>query len=149
MSDWDVNLKPLNLLNRAARLVSRIGESRLRALSLGVGQVPVLAALKDGAALSQKALTDIAVIEQPSMAQLLARMERDGLVGRQSDPKDGRVSLFSLTPLALGRLPEARAILAQANAAALEGLSDEERMVLIALLQRVVDNVEALRVAPP
>ena len=44
-------------------------------------------------------------MEQPTLAQLLARMERDDLIRRETDPQDKRSSLVSLTGIAVGRLP--------------------------------------------
>ena len=36
-------------------------------------------------------------VSQPSMTQLVQRLEQRGLVGRSSDPADGRVAVVSLT----------------------------------------------------
>jgi DNA-binding MarR family transcriptional regulator len=45
-------------------------------------------------------LTDLAAkegVSQPSMTQLIQRMERHGLVARRTDPEDGRVALVVVT----------------------------------------------------
>jgi hypothetical protein len=44
--------------------------------------LPVLVALQDGRASTQRDLACFAKIEQPPRAQMLARMERDGLIQR-------------------------------------------------------------------
>ncbi len=147
--EWNPFSTPGHLVNRLARALGRIGDARLRALGFGVGQLPVLAALKDGAALSQKALVGLARIEQSSMAQMLARMERDGLVRREPDPADGRASLYTLTPLARGRLPAAREVLTQGNREAMAALDEGEVAQLVGLLKRVLATVEAIEAAPP
>jgi MarR family transcriptional regulator for hemolysin len=108
--------------------------------------LPVLTALKDGARLSQTELARWSRVEQPTMAQLLARMERDGIIRREPDPNDRRSSLVSLTDAALARLPAGRAILEQGNRDATRGLSDDEVATLLNLLRRVLANVEALDV---
>src|ERR1700754_3238581 len=36
-------------------------------------------------------------VSQPSMTQLIQRMERHGLVSRMTDPEDGRVALVAIT----------------------------------------------------
>jgi MarR family transcriptional regulator, transcriptional regulator for hemolysin len=120
------------------------GSARLRALGFATAQLPVLTALKDGARLSQIELARWARVEQPTMAQLLARMERDGLVGREPDPDDRRSSLVSLTDEARARLPAGRAILQQSNRDATRDMTDEEVRTLIGLLRRVLANVEAM-----
>ncbi len=141
--DWELFSTPAHFINRAARLFARVGEGRLRALGFGVGQLPVLAMLKGGATLPQKELARLAHIEQPSMAQTLARMERDGMIRRAPDPADGRSTLISLTAQAESRLPAARRVLFQGNDEALRGFDQAEIATLTALLQRVVTNLEA------
>jgi DNA-binding MarR family transcriptional regulator len=92
--------------------------------------------------LSQKDLTLCAQIEQPSMAQLLSRLERDGMIKRSPDPSDGRSSLISITGKALGILPQIDAAVDAGNELALAGMSDNEIKVLIDLLQRMIANLE-------
>jgi DNA-binding MarR family transcriptional regulator len=46
-------------------------------------------------------LTDLTATEQlkqPALTSLAAKLERDGLVSRRNDPRDGRAVLLSLTP---------------------------------------------------
>jgi MarR family transcriptional regulator, transcriptional regulator for hemolysin len=76
------------------------------------------------------------------MAQMLARMERDGLICRMPDPADGRSSQISLTETARTRLPDACAALFQGNRDALIGFTDEEATQLVALLTRLIANLD-------
>lgn len=76
------------------------------------------------------------------MAEMLARMERDGLVQREPNPEDKRGSLISLTRTARERLAEAKAALIQNEDKATTGLSQEEKTTLMGLLQRVLMNLE-------
>jgi len=145
MEDWAPATKPGYLVNRASRLFARIGEARLRVLDLGVAYLPVFAALGGGAALSQRDLAAHAQIEQPTMAQLLARMDRAGLLVRTPDPADKRSSLISLSPLARSKIDPGRAVLMQGNAEALAGFSPEEEATLRALLERLIRNLEAVK----
>lgn len=94
--------------------------------------------------MSQTELARWAKVEQPSMAQLLGRMERDGLIERQADPADRRASLISLTDKARENLPAGRAILRQGNVEMTHGLSQDEVGTLVSLLARVLENVEAM-----
>jgi MarR family transcriptional regulator, transcriptional regulator for hemolysin len=147
--NWRPRGMPTLLIATAARMLARIADTRLRDLGISTSQFPVLVALKDGARLSQKELTRLAGVEQPSMAQLLARMERDGLIRRDPDPTDGRSSLISLSKKALGMMAPARAILVQGNREALEGFDDAEVEVLVTLLLRVMANVGDGTDCPP
>ncbi|MFT9016627.1 MAG: MarR family transcriptional regulator [Acetobacter sp.] len=142
--DWDPLRHPGHYFSRIARGLTRIGDIRLRELGFATAQLPVLAALRDGAQLSQTELARWAKVEQPTMAQMLARMERDGLVQRTPDPRDRRSSLISLTPKAQERLPAGRAVLRQANADMTQGLSPADVDTLVSLLERVLGNIDAL-----
>ncbi|MBS1072939.1 MarR family transcriptional regulator [Gluconobacter cerinus] len=146
MSDdeWDPLSHPGHYFSRIARGLSRVGDARLRDLGLATAQLPILTALKDGAQLSQKQLAHWAKVEQPTMAQMLSRMERDGLIQRTPDPNDRRSSLISLTKTALDRLPAGRAVLRQGNADMTKGLTSEEVDTLVVLLRQVLANIEVM-----
>ena len=129
-------------INHASRLIMRRFEQGLRPLGFGAAYLPVVSALDDDAQLLQKDLATRAHVEQPTMAALLARMERDGLIAREAHPDDRRASLLSLTHRAKERLPAAKDRLAEAAEQALAGLSEGERATLMALLRRVVQNLD-------
>ncbi len=56
----------------------------------------VLARLDDGPA-RLTALAAASGVSQPSMTQLVGRLEREGLVARLTDPEDGRATLVELS----------------------------------------------------
>ncbi|HUB12980.1 MAG TPA: MarR family transcriptional regulator [Acetobacteraceae bacterium] len=128
----------------AARGFARLSEARLKPLGFGMGYIPALIALKNGQAESQRDLARVVRVEQSSMAQMMARMERDGLIRRSPDPADGRSSRVALTKTALARLPAACATLFQGNRDALDGFSDEEAGQLVALLDRLIANLDRI-----
>lgn len=138
----DVLSSPGHLISLAARGFTRLSEARLKPLGFGVGHLPVLVALDKGEAHTQRELARFARIEQPSMAQMLARMERDGLIARSPDPADGRSSRIALTDTARARLPAACAVLFQGNDEALQGFTQAEAAQLSALLGRLIANLD-------
>jgi MarR family transcriptional regulator for hemolysin len=138
----DVLASPGHLISLAARGFARLSEARLKPMGFGVGHLPVLVALEDGQATSQRDLARFARIEQPSMAQMLARMERDGLISRTPDPVDKRSSRVVLTQDARARLPQACAVLFDGNSAALAGFTEPESTQLVTLLTRLIDNLD-------
>jgi MarR family transcriptional regulator for hemolysin len=142
--DLDVLSTPGHLISLAARGFARLSEARLKPLGFGVGQLPVLVALQDGRARTQRDLAQFAKVEQPPMAQMLARMERDGLIHRSPDPDDGRSSRIVLTETAQARMPEAVAALFLGNREALDGFTNEEAKQLVALIQRLIANLDRL-----
>ena len=140
--DLDVLSTPGHLINLAARGFARLSEARLKPLGFGVGHLPVLVALRDGRASTQRDLARFARIEQPPMAQMLARMERDGLIKRVADPADKRSSRITLTKAAQARLPDAVAVLLQGNQDVLRDFTDEEAGLLVGLLKRLIANLD-------
>ncbi len=84
-------------------------------------------------------------VSQPSMTQLVQRLEQRGLVTRTSDPSDGRVALVSLTDvgraaLAARRQRNARRVadlLADLPDADVQALADALAVVLPAMRDRV------------
>lgn len=140
----DVLSTPGHLVSLAARGFARLSETRLKPLGFGLGHLPVLIALRDGRASTQRDLARFARVEQPPMAQMLARMERDGLIQRAPDPTDRRSRRVSLTEAAEARLPNAVAALLQGNREALGGFTDAEAGQLGALLARLIVNLDRL-----
>ena len=140
----DVLSTPGHLVSLAARGFTRLSEARLKPLGFGVGYLPVLVALRDGVASTQRDLARFARTEQPPMAQMLARMERDGLILRAPDPTDGRSRHVSLTETAEARLPNAIAALLNGNREALDAFTDEEAGQLVVLLTRLIANLDRI-----
>jgi len=136
---YDRNVSAGYLTNWAARLFARALERRLGA---GVGPMPVFFALQGGRALTQKQLAISATVEQPTMANTLARMERDGLVQRRPDPADGRSALVSLTELGEARAEAAFADAVAVNGIAMSALSPAEQAQYYDMLHRVIAVLE-------
>lgn len=130
------------MTNWAARAFARAIDRRLKDLGLSSGYMPVFFALADGTALTQKALAEMAAIEQPTMAATLKRMERDGLVARRPDPADGRSALMVLTPYALEMAADVKKAAAEVNQTALSVLTETERAAYLDMLARIVAALE-------
>jgi len=140
----DVLSTPGHLISLAARGFARLSEARLKPLGFGIGHLPVLVALQNGKAATQRDLARFARVEQPPMAQMLARMERDGLIQRTPDPADGRSSRIVLTKAARDGMPAAIATLFEGNRQALAGFSEEEALLLAGLLTRLIENLDRI-----
>jgi DNA-binding MarR family transcriptional regulator len=110
-------------------------------LGFSVGHIAIVLALGRQGRLSQKQLVEQAVIEQPTMAATLKRMEKSGLIVREADPLDGRVSLFRLSKKSTRVLDKFYEALEEGNTVALAGVTMAEKALLVRLLQRVVGNL--------
>lgn len=135
------------LVNLAGRLFVRALERRLAGGN--VGPMPVFLALSENEALSQAALAKWASVEQPTMANTLNRMERDGLIMRAPDPADGRCWLISLTPLGRQRANEALAAGMEVHGVALSALDEHERELFLDMLRRVIARLDDSESPPP
>ncbi|WP_439600152.1 MarR family winged helix-turn-helix transcriptional regulator [Devosia sp.] len=128
------------LTNWAARLFARAIERRLAGGNSG--PMPVFFALQDGGAMTQKALAQLAAVEQPTMANTLSRMERDGLVLRTPDPNDRRSARVSLTPLGRERAKAAFVSAIEVNGIATDALQPEERELFYDMMRRIIAALE-------
>lgn len=82
-------------------------------------------------------LTDLAAREgvtQPAMTQLISRLQAAGLVGRATDPHDGRVVLIHISDAGRTSLAERRTGRAERIARVLDRLDPAEREALLAAL---------------
>lgn len=133
-------------INRISRMNNRWIEPRLAELGLAAAQLPVFGAIKTLGPLSQKDLAAILYVEQSSMAQLLARMERDGLIERLTDPKDRRSSHVHLTKRALQLSAAAQRVMDGGRKLLKKQMTGRELATLEQLLGKMLVNMEeALR----
>ncbi len=139
---WIPEAAPTFWINHASRLLMREFERVLRPLDFGFAYMRVLGALlRSDEPMQQKHLAESAQVEQPTMAALLTRMERDGLIERTPHPEDKRASHIEVTRKARARVEKGRDALRTVAERALEGFSEAERETLRSLLARVVKNL--------
>src|SRR5438094_4895144 len=100
------------------RLYDRRLQDALQGLGVAPGQFAPLVMLFEQDGLTQAELCRRINVEQPTMANTLDRMERDGLIKRKPDPVDKRCATVHLTPRADGMrarvMDEARRVANQA-----------------------------------
>ncbi len=139
------NTSPGYLVNHLARLFAGALQARIKPMGLSTGVFPVMLHLwqKDG--LTQRDLVDLVGVEQATMANTLARMERDDLILRRPDPEDGRSQRIWLTEHGSGLREAATSAAKEENAAVLASLSDADRAQLIQLLRKAIESGERHR----
>jgi MarR family transcriptional regulator for hemolysin len=140
---WDPRSAPTFWINQASRTVVRRFEDCLRPLGFSMAYLRVAVALDENGPLQQKDLLEHVPIEQPTMAALLTRMERDRLLARKPDPNDARARRVSLTARGSAALAKAKEAMPEVVEEALRGVSNEDRKRLIRTLQLVVKNLTA------
>lgn len=139
--DLDPRESPSFYIKRIAQELTRLAEEELRPLKVGIGSLPVLTALKNGEASTQAELARLLRVEQSSMAQTLARLDRDGLIKRLPHPANKRVQRIELTPLAREILPKSKSAFLQGNRLAMAGFGTEEKRQFLDLIKRMHRNL--------
>ena len=130
------------LINRISRLGQRWLDARLKKFGIAGAAVPVLAVLKAEGVSTQRELALRIGTEQPTMALLLKRMERDGLIIRSAHPEDARSAQVSLTERSARALPAARQEMKRRYQLITATFSKRELATLTRLLERYLVSVE-------
>jgi DNA-binding MarR family transcriptional regulator len=133
------------LVNHLARLLAQALRERIEPFGVVPGQFAQLLALYESDGLTQAELCTRVQIEQPTMANTLARMERDGLITRTPDPADQRRALVRLTEHARRLEPDLVAAARDINTLATRGLTDDQISTFHTALRQAIANLEATR----
>ena len=138
---WDPTAAPTFWINHASRLLMRRFDERLRPLGFSMAYLQVGQTLREHGPLQQTELLRFIHVEQPTLAALLKRMERDGIIARKPDPKDSRARLVTLTSRANKALDQAKDATAEVADRALADIAGSDRERLIGTLRQVVRNL--------
>lgn len=133
----------LFLLHDVARHLRQDADRRARAHGLTRAQWIILLRLDRQPGLSQKELAEILEVEPITVARLIDRLERQGMVERRDDPADRRVWRLHILPPARPVLAEMAAERTDMRRAVAEGLPDEALRVVMEALTRMKANVAA------
>ncbi|OYU75335.1 MAG: MarR family transcriptional regulator [Burkholderiales bacterium PBB5] len=131
------------VLKEVSRLFSRNFEHHCAEIGLTLAQCRVLGYLQRHEGISQARLAELTDSDPMTLGRLLVRMEAGALVERRHDPTDGRAHCLYLGPKAAPLLDEIWRLSDRTRAEALRGLTAADRGQLLALLQRVCDNLNA------
>lgn len=131
-------------IKRIDNALGKEANSNLQALNLTMQQNRVLIhlALAEGHTLSLKTLEEHFGAAQSTVAGLVSRLEKKGLIEALSDPADRRIKLVRLTEegLRLNALSRQQVVASEARMTAL--LTEEEKALLLSCLKRVYEAVK-------
>lgn len=145
----DLDLAPLEVLSRVTRLARHLDRARRSAFEghgLEAWSFDVLTALRRAGApyqLSPGQLAAETMVTSGTMTNRIDRLETQGWVLRQPDPRDGRSVLVRLTKAGAQRVDEALSDLLEHERALLHSLSDQDRSLLAEILRRVLIPMDA------
>ncbi|MCV9962068.1 MarR family transcriptional regulator [Pararhizobium sp. BT-229] len=128
------------LASLLAKNFSRALQERGQKLGFAPGQFPVLLELWSEEGLTQKQLLDRLDIEQATMANTLARMERDGLILRRKHPSDKRAQQIFLTEKARAMEAEAKEAAIAADQSLFSGFRGFERELMLEYMRMAIAN---------
>jgi len=132
-------------LGRLLFLVSRAHHNQasqvFEQLGLYRGQPPVLFELGHQDGTPQVELAEKLELTPATLTNILHRMEASGLVIREPDPADKRISRVFLTPKGRDRLSRSREAADQIDRISFAGFSPEEQALMNEFLERVHTNL--------
>ena len=133
---------PFYLMARAISKATRAIDGALGATRFSQTQWRVLITLSERGPLSIGELAPAIFVESSALGRAVARMEREGLVKRKTDPDDRRITRVSLSPDGRLRMEELKAVVAAEIDRLLEGFTAEDVRTLNAVLVRISRTAE-------
>lgn len=112
--------------------------------NIGSGQFMFLRVLYDNVGLTQEDLSSILNIDKATTARALKKLEDEGYVYREKSLDDKRANIIGVTQKALDIRKEFFQVLSEWESIVTSPLTDEERDVVIKLLEKIALN-EVLR----
>ena len=132
------------LAGQLAKEFARALQTRAAKLGFSAGQFPILLELWNEEGLTQKQLLERVDVEQATMANTLARMERDGLIERRPHPSDRRAQLVFLTVKARDLRDEALSAASEADQALFAGFRRFEKELMLEYMRWAIENARKL-----
>lgn len=120
-----------------SRLMRTEFDRQVSALGVTRAQWMVLARLARRPGCSQTELADMMEMERATAGRLVDRLEENGLVRREPDPRDRRVRRVFPTDLATGQQAQMRAVADTIVNDALSDLDQEQQETLMTLMESV------------
>ena len=145
---YNLKTSPSHLLHRAQQIAAN--ESASAAAGITLRQFSVLAALSGNDGVSQSDLVNATGIDRSTLADMVARMEKAGLIKRVASKTDKRAKVVSLMAKGKKAYEKALPAVEKADAAIFEALPKTKQATLVSGLKDMVaeaDKAEAA-VAP-
>ncbi|MEU6968228.1 MarR family transcriptional regulator [Kitasatospora aureofaciens] len=135
--------RPILDAQRAIGYLIRVGQqvhtklwSEHVGAELTAPQFAVLDALELEPGADQRTVGELASLDKATMAEMVSRLVRRGLVQRRRDPSDGRRNLLSLSPAGQDLLHRSAAGVAEVQRLLLAPLEEEEHEAALALIAK-------------
>jgi DNA-binding MarR family transcriptional regulator len=114
---------------------TRLPDAQLRCLTL----------FDDGRYLTPKGIAREMNVAKSRVTSIIGGLTQNGLVRRIRDPRDGRISLLSLTPQGRQKLDAIRSFRRRLNREVLSRMEPKERKAVLTQLELLKASMEAIR----
>jgi len=125
-----------------SRLSTRFVGGEMTRMGFGPGHFFLISELYAEEGLSQDELSRRVGVDKSNTSRALAKLEKYGLIRRESDPDNHKVKKVFLEPRAQEIRNKFRKIQNQWNTDLLKGFSDKEKTGLFASLKKIAANAE-------
>lgn len=144
MEQHPIGDAPLETARALAEVASAVVRTLTGRRDMSFTTASTLARLEREGPVRLTALAAAEGVTQPSMTQLVQRLERQGLVERVEDPGDGRVTLVTVTDAGRALLAERRRARDARLADLLVCLPEEDQQALGAALRTALPLVQRM-----
>jgi DNA-binding MarR family transcriptional regulator len=134
---------PIHLLHRAGQCAADIFAAEMAGLDLTPRQFAVLLTVSMNEGLSQTDLVMLTGIDRSTLADIVRRMLKKGLLQRRRTREDARAYAVKLTDEGMRILAAARPKVEAVDARILLALSADQRSNLVTDLKSIVDSLQA------
>lgn len=138
---------PIHLLHRAGQCAGDVFQSEMRTEDLTPRQYAVLVAVAENEGLSQTNLVDMTGIDRSTLADIIRRMLKKGLVQRRRTKEDARAYAVKLTEEGRRILRSAEPMARRVDDRILQALPATQRDRFLTDLNTIVDALGKLEEA--
>ena len=134
MNRTDLNRSPVHLLHRAAQSVGEVFDTVIGKENLTPRQLIVLATVGDNEGLSQTGIVNHTNVDRSTIADIVKRLQRKGLLQRRRTKEDARAYAVRLTKVGRRVLRRTEPLFRRVDAQVLGALSASQREPFIEAL---------------
>ncbi|HWB43931.1 MAG TPA: MarR family transcriptional regulator [Hyphomicrobiaceae bacterium] len=138
---------PIHLLHRAGQCAGEIFHAELRDGDLTPRQLAVLLTVAQNEGLSQTGLVDRTGIDRSTLADIVRRMQKKGLLQRRRTKEDARAYAVKLTDEGKRVLRAAEPLARRVDDRILDALPSKQRELFIDELQSIVATLQKMSAA--